>query len=180
MRSPRRQVSNFHCKTNVLASRWPRKIDCPSARAAITARCGLAYQKNAAPFLQKRAPHENSPRLVAVFGRPESALLRVPVRVDRREVLPLLRQILQRKDRRHRADRNAGAAVNAFDRADVQLRLRLKFGFVFSRVDAIDRTNIDTRGVLGSNARLSNYVRHRESPSRDIYSLMKSITVLLA
>src|SRR5579864_1218630 len=120
------------------------------------------------PSYAKGTPHENPLRLVAVFGRSGLALLGVPVRVNRGKVSPLLRQIFQGKDRRHRADRDAGAAVNAFHGTDVQLRLVLEFGFIFSRMDAIDRADVDAGGVFGSDTGLSDYVRHRDSPSRDI------------
>src|SRR2546422_6893887 len=42
--------------------------------------------------------------------------------VDLRKLLPLLRQILQRENRGHRADGHTGATVDAFDGVDVELR----------------------------------------------------------
>src|SRR5579864_6860673 len=48
-------------------------------------------------------------------------LLRVILRVHRREALPLLRQIFQRKNRRHRAHRHARAAIDAFCGIDKKL-----------------------------------------------------------
>src|SRR5579863_8119394 len=112
------------------------------------------------PSYAKGAPHENPLRQVAVFGRPGSALLGVPVRVNRRKLGPLLRQILQSKNRSHRTDRHAGAAVDTLHGADVELRFGLEFGFVFTRVDAIDGADVDACGVLGTDAGLSDYVRH--------------------
>src|SRR6202158_4532488 len=109
-------------------------------------------------------PHKDLPTQSRYF-RPGSGLLRVPVRIDRRKVGPLLRQIFEREDCRHWTNRNAGAAINAFHRANIELRLRLESGFIFPRVDAIHRTDVHTRGVLGSDTGLSNYVRHRYSPS---------------
>jgi hypothetical protein len=123
------------------------------------------------PSLAKGTPDENPLGQVAVFGRSGSTLFRVPVRVNRCKVSPLLRQIFQGKDRCHRADRDAGAAVNAFHGTDIQLRLGLECRFIFPRVDAIDRADIDACRVLGSDTGLCDYVRHRDSPSRDIYSL---------
>jgi hypothetical protein len=93
-------------------------------------------------------------------------------------VSPLFRQIFQSKNRCHWTDRDAGAAVNAFHGTDVKLRLGLEFGFIFPRVDAIDRANINACGVLGSYTGLSDYVRHRDSPSRDIYTLKETKTLI--
>ncbi len=126
------------------------------------------------PSTAKGTPHENPLRQVAVFGRSGSALVGVPVRVNRSKVSPLLRQIFQGKNRGHRADRDAGATVNALHGANVKLRLGLEFGFIFPRVDAIDGADINACGVLGSDTGLSDYVRHRDSPSRDIYALRET------
>src|ERR1700732_1452478 len=100
------------------------------------------------PSNAKGTPHENPLRQVAVFGRYGSALLGVPVRVDRRKVSPLLRQIFQRKNRRYWTDRDAGATVDAFHGTDVKLGLGLECGFIFARVDAIDRADVDACSVL--------------------------------
>jgi hypothetical protein len=40
-------------------------------------------------------------------------------------------------------------------------------------VDAIDRTDVDACSVFRSDTRLSDYVRHRDSPSKNIYRLKK-------
>ena len=143
----------------------------PSIRAAVETGSGLACQKNAAPSIRKGTPHKNPNAPIAVFGRCGSALLGVPVRVDRREALPLLRQILQRKNRRHRADRNAGTAVDALHGADIQLRFGLEFGFVLPRVDAIDGTNVRRRRCPWFLCRVQRSRTPCDSPSRDIYSL---------
>jgi hypothetical protein len=136
-------------------------------------RTALRWQKNAASFYSKRTPHENPTGKFAVFGRSGLALIRIPVRINRRKVSPLFRQIFQSEDRRHRANRDAGAAVNTLHGANVKLRLRLKLRFIFTRMDAIDWTDIDACGVFRSDTGLSDYVRHRDSPSRDIYRLKK-------
>jgi hypothetical protein len=117
-------------------------------------------------FIGDAAPREaeNS----AVFERLISALIRIPVRVDGREISPLLRQIFQSENGSHRANRNARAAIDAFHWANVKLRLGFKFGFILARVNAVNRANVHASGVLGSYTGLSNYVRHRDSPSRDI------------
>src|SRR5579872_413074 len=119
-----------------------------------------------------RRPRERRTNLFqrssAGFGWPELSFLRVPVRIDWCEVGPLFRQVLKRENRRHRADRNTGATVNALDRTNIKLRLSFELRFIFPRVDAIHGANVHARGVLGSDTGLSNYVRHRYSPSRDI------------
>jgi hypothetical protein len=137
-------------------------------------RTELRWQKNAASFCNKRTPHENPARKFAVFGRAGSTLIRVPVRIDRRKVSPLFREIFQSEDRRHRANRDAGSAVNTFHGANVELRLGLKFRFILTRMNAIDWTDVDACGVFRSDTGLSDYVRHRDSPSGNIYRL-KSI-----
>src|SRR5258708_19732112 len=83
------------------------------------------------PSYTKETPHENPLRQIAVFGRSGSSLLGVPVRVNRRKVSPLLRQIFQSKNRRHGTNRDAGATVNAFHGTDIQLRPRLQASLIF-------------------------------------------------
>src|SRR5258708_32410047 len=123
------------------------------------------------PSYTKETPHENPLRQIAVFGRSGSSLLGVPVRVNRRKVSPLLRQIFQSKNRRHGTNRDTGATVNAFHGTDIQLRLGLECGFIFPRGGAIDRADVDARGVLRSHTGFSDYVRHRDSPLGEFYSL---------
>src|SRR5581483_6615736 len=105
-------------------------------------------------------PQPFANRLVIAGSR--SALFRfVPVGVDLDEMFPLLggRRFLE--NRLHRADRLAGAAVDAFFGIDVELFLFFEFlGLVFSRMDAIDRAHIDAGGVLGVYARLGNDIGH--------------------
>src|SRR5579862_8204803 len=118
------------------------------------------------PFFAKGAPHENRTGQVVVCGPSGSTLVGVPVRVHRRKMGPLLGQIFQRKNRRHRTNRDAGSAVDALHRTDVQLGLSLEFGFIFSRVDAIDGADVDACGIFRADTGLSDYVRHWDSPSR--------------
>src|SRR5882724_6270104 len=91
-------------------------------------------------------------------------LLLVPTGVDRREAGPLFRQILQRKNRRHRTHWHARAAVDAFRRIDVQLLLGLEPGLVLARMNAVHRADVHARSVLGADARLGDYVSHSTSP----------------
>src|SRR2546425_13162289 len=68
--------------------------------------------------------------------------------------LPLLREIIQRENCRHRTDRNTGPAVNALSGIDVQLRhfiehrASIVIGAVFRRMDTIHRAHIDTGSVF--------------------------------
>src|SRR6266511_2133851 len=76
------------------------------------------------------------------------------------EVLPLFRQVVDGEDGRDRADRNAGAAVDALDRVDIDHLLFGESGLIFLGVNAIYRACIDAGGVLGSNAGFCDYVGH--------------------
>src|SRR5581483_788631 len=93
-----------------------------------------------------------------------SLFLGVKVRVHRSEALPLFRQILESKNRSHRANRNASAAIDTFRRIDVKLLLVVKARLILARVNAIDRAHIHARGILGADARLGDDVSHSTSP----------------
>src|SRR5579885_3693311 len=81
-------------------------------------------------------------------------------RVFRGELRPLFRQVVERENGRHRADRHAGAAVDALDRIDVQhLRLGV-IGLVLFGMDAVHRAGVYARGIFGSNAGFCNHVCH--------------------
>src|SRR3954463_12142162 len=54
----------------------------------------------------------------------------------------------------------AGATVYAFVGVDVKLRGAFELGLIFARVDAVDRANVDTGGVLHVHAWLGNHVSH--------------------
>src|SRR5260370_269685 len=88
-------------------------------------------------------------------------LLRVPIGVNRREVLPFFRQIVQLDNRGDGADRDARSAINALHGVDVKLGLAFVRRLILSRVDTIDRANIHACGVFRSDAGLSNHVGHR-------------------
>src|SRR5229473_3139060 len=74
---------------------------------------------------------------------------------------PFFRQVIEGEDRRHRANRDASAAVDALHRIDVQHLLCSVFFTVLFGMDAIHRTSVHTGGVLGSNTRFCNYISHR-------------------
>src|SRR5882724_9137029 len=93
--------------------------------------------------------------------------------------LPLLREILQRENCRHRTDRNTGAAVNALSGIDIQLRHFIErrasvvIGAIFRRMDAIHRAHIYTGGILCSDARFGDDVRHWSPPMHEPYQPSK-------
>src|SRR5262249_22958442 len=101
------------------------------------------------------------PRFEFVDRGPSRRLVRVPGRVDRREVGPFDREGLLREDRVHRAFRLAGAAVDALVRVDEELAIR-----AFVVVDAVDRTDGDARQVEHIDAWLGDDVGHSGSSSR--------------
>jgi hypothetical protein len=83
-----------------------------------------------------------------------------PIGIHRRKACPLLGQILQSKNRRHGANGNARAAVDAFIRMNIELLFGLEARFVLARVNAIHRADIHAGSVFRSNARLRDYIRH--------------------
>src|SRR5262249_16275789 len=81
--------------------------------------------------------------------------------VDLSVVLPLLRKIIKRKNRRHRTHRHPPAPINTLHRIDKQHVRALKLRLVFLGVNAIYGTGIYARSIFGPNARLRNYVCHK-------------------
>jgi hypothetical protein len=76
-------------------------------------------------------------------------LLKV-LRVLFRKFRKILRHVCLGEDRICWANRNAGAAINAVHRVDVELRDLLKFGFIFPRMNTVYRTNFDAFLILGA------------------------------
>ena len=78
--------------------------------------------------------------------------------VQCRKLLPLLGQIVERENCRHRAHRDASSAVDAFHGINVELRHSVEsratviIACVLLRVDAIYRTSVNAGGVFGSDA----------------------------
>src|SRR5712692_8881861 len=87
--------------------------------------------------------------------------------VDLNKRVPLLRQVFQREDGRHRTDRHTGPAVNALRGIDVQLRHVIErrsaivIGSALRRMDTIHRAHVHAGCVLCSDAGLGNNVCHR-------------------
>ncbi len=79
----------------------------------------------------------------------------VAIRVPRQ----LRRQFIEQVDRRSGADRHAGSAVDAFRWVDEKALHALEIRLVLLRVDTVNRTSVDAKGVLG--AALSDNVCHR-------------------
>src|SRR5581483_9589251 len=79
-------------------------------------------------------------------------------------VLPLGRHVALGINSADRADRLAGAAVDARVRVDVQHRLVVETRLARVRVDAVDRAGLDAGLVLRTDAGLADHVGHR-SPS---------------
>jgi hypothetical protein len=82
------------------------------------------------------------------------------VRIDLGKVLPLLGQIILSKDRRHWANGDTSATINALDWVDEKLSLGCESVFILARMNAVNRAGIHTGGVFGSDARFSDYVCH--------------------
>src|SRR5664279_4414045 len=75
-------------------------------------------------------------------------------------LFPLLGQIVERENRRNRAHRHAGAAINALDRIDVQHLFGRELIAVLLGVDAVHRTGIDAGCVFGVDARFRDHISH--------------------
>src|SRR5436305_5937087 len=84
----------------------------------------------------------------------------VVVGVHLGEPLPLVRELVLGEAGVHRAGLDAGVAVDALVGVDVEHLDVVVVGLVRRRVDAVDRTDLDTRVVLGPDAGLCDYVRH--------------------
>lgn len=75
---------------------------------------------------------------------------------------PFFRKIVDGEDRGDGANRNAGAAIDAFLRIDEKL---LGFGVtvgIFFGMDAIDGAGVDAGGVFSADAGFSDNVGHRD------------------
>ncbi len=77
-----------------------------------------------------------------------------------REIGPFFRQIVQSEDCRNGAYRDARAAVDAFDRIDVEHGFVSEAGIVLFGVDAVDGASVDASRVLCADAWFRNYVCH--------------------
>jgi hypothetical protein len=111
-------------------------------------------------------PDTNSDTILLSHAVPVKALFLIILSVTLGVFVPFLRQVIQREDGGDRANRHAGAAINALHRVDVKHGNIGEVGFILSRVDTIHRANVYARGVLGVNTGFSNYISHRRSLPR--------------
>ena len=95
--------------------------------------------------------------------------------VQFRVLLPLLRQIVEDENCGHRANRNAGATIDAFHGINVELGNALEWwaavviGRVLLGVDAIYGTGVNAGGVFRSDAGFGNDIGHL--PLARIYAM---------
>src|SRR6266851_2911927 len=129
----------------------------------------------------KGSARETSATCFLIFvGLKFSAVNVILVGLDIR--VPLLGQIIQREDGRHRTDRNTGTAVNALSGIDIELRhfierrASIVIGSVFRRMDTIHRAHIYTSGILCSDARFGDDVGHRSPPMHGPYQASKGVS----
>src|SRR5436190_23434746 len=92
--------------------------------------------------------------------QPRKTLLPVIGRVFRGVLVPLLGQIVQRKDGRYRAHRYASATIDTLYRIDVEEFGSFVRRLVLLRMNAIGRASVDAGSIFGSNTGFSDYVCH--------------------
>ena len=109
------------------------------------------------PQIEKRTPL----RRRAPSNSDQAMLSAVILSVPLGEALPLLRQIIKRKDGRHRADGHTSAAIDTFNRINVEHLFFGVRGLILLRMDAVHRAGDHAGGVLGPDARFCDYVSHK-------------------
>src|ERR1044071_3816836 len=97
--------------------------------------------------------------------RKNSSARRVVVAVLRDECAPLARRLVERKDRFNRTGRNAGAAVDALVRMNIEHFRGGEPRFILPRMNTVYRTDVHARCILCAYAGFANDVRH---PAHDI------------
>src|SRR5579864_1881232 len=94
---------------------------------------------------------------------------------------PLIKEIIQRENCRHRTDRNTGPAVNALSGIDVQLnhlierRAAIVIRAALCRMDTIHRAHIYTGSVFRPETGLGNDVGHPSPPMHGPYQPSKGV-----
>jgi len=76
------------------------------------------------------------------------------------EADPLLGQIVAGVDGRDRADRDAGAAVDALERVDEELLGGVAARLISLGVDAVHRTGVHTCTILRADTGFRDYIGH--------------------
>src|SRR4051794_26463475 len=115
-----------------------------------------------APGSSGSTPHwrrKEAPRQAAPGGLCSPGVL-VVLSVALDVALPLVGQLILREAGVHRAGLHARIAVDALVGIDEEHLGRVVIRLVGGRMDAVDRTHLDTRVVLGPDARLCDYVCH--------------------
>src|SRR5207247_9942829 len=79
-------------------------------------------------------------------------------------LLPVVRQLVLGEASVNRARLDAGIAVDALIGVDEEHLARVVVGLLGGRMDAVDRTHLDARVVLGPDARLCDYICHSAAP----------------
>src|SRR5277367_918476 len=92
--------------------------------------------------------------------RTPNLFLGVPVGVDWGVGLPFFGKVFQGKNGGNGTDRDAGTAIDALHRIDVQLLFGFVAFFVFAGVDTIHRANVNAGGIFCADTRLGDYVSH--------------------
>jgi hypothetical protein len=92
-------------------------------------------------------------------GKAQLPLLKV-VRVNLNISLPLLGNLVIRKNGFHGTLWNTRSTVNTFFGIDVKLSGIFEFGFITPGMDTIHGARLNASSILGINARLSDYERH--------------------
>lgn len=100
--------------------------------------------------------NQESIRLFSLFGFPQ----RIPVCIRLGEAFPFAWKLLDGKDCGHGAYWYAGPAVDALFGIDVKLRYNRILNFVLSWMNTVTWANVNARGILGTDARLGDYVGH--------------------
>ena len=89
--------------------------------------------------------------------------------------LPLLRQIVEGKNRRNRANRNTRAAVDALNRIDIQHLFLGECFLVLLRVYAIHRTRIHARRILCADTGFCNHICHNFRFLRNLLTITNTL-----
>src|SRR3954447_24295587 len=161
-RQPRASVWRSKVSSRRLISWWSGATPPRSRPQGVGRRSRKSI--SASPCARRRAvaanapagPAPRSPRAVACGGSCGGALRGARVGeelgVEVEGVVELRRQLEVREDRVDRARLDAGVAVDADARVDVELLGRLEVGGARLRVDAVDRTDLDAGVVLDAGA----------------------------
>ncbi len=135
--------------------------DAPASQALFHAARGViaATPQELAVFQAPSGPPVPEVTGTALPMAPSARLL-VVLRVDLDVVLPLVGQLVLGKAGVDRACLDAGVAVDALLRIDVELGHLVVVGLFWSRVDAVDRADFDAGIVLGVDAGFGDDVGH--------------------